>query len=64
MALNGSPYNANLLLESAGPYAWVMIGVEIVVWGFLALVLGGKVVNRIEVSTPEMASSDKITPQT
>jgi len=64
MALNGSPYNANLLLESAGPYAWVMIGVEIVVWGFLAIILGGKVVNRIEVSTPEMASSDKITPQT
>ena len=64
MALNGSPYNANLLLESAGPYAWVMIGVEIVVWGFLAFVMGGKVVNRIEVSTPEMASSDKITPQT
>ena len=64
MALNGSPYNANLLLESAGPYAWVMIVVEIVVWGFLALVLGGKVVNRIEVSTPEIASSDKITPQT
>ena len=63
MALNGTPYDANLLLESAGPFAWIMIGIEIVVWGFLALVIGGKVVNRIQVPTQEIASSEQITPQ-
>ena len=60
---NGTPYDANLLLESAGPFAWIMIGIEIVVWGFLALVIGGKVVNRIQVPTQEIASSEQITPQ-
>ena len=63
MAFNGTPYDANLLLESAGPFAWIMIGIEIVVWGFLALVIGGKVVNRIQVPSQEIASSEQITPQ-
>ena len=40
-----------------------MIGIEIVVWGFLALVVGGKVVNRIQVPAQEIASSEQITPQ-
>ena len=64
MAFNGTPYDANLLLKSAGPFAWVMIGIEIVVWGFLALVIGGKVANRIQVSDQEITSSEQITPQT
>tara|TARA_B100000609_G_scaffold199089_1_gene200597 strand:- start:1002 stop:1298 length:297 start_codon:yes stop_codon:yes gene_type:complete len=64
MAFNGTPYDANLLLKSAGPFAWVMIGIEIVVWGFLALVIGGKVANRIQVSGQEITSSEQITPQT
>jgi NhaP-type Na+/H+ or K+/H+ antiporter len=63
MAFNGTPYDANLLLKSAGPFAWIMIGIEIVVWGFIALFVGGKVVNRIQVSTQEIASSEQITPQ-
>tara|TARA_B100000945_G_scaffold40664_2_gene27316 strand:+ start:1871 stop:2065 length:195 start_codon:yes stop_codon:yes gene_type:complete len=64
MAFNGSPYDANLLLKSAGPYAWIMIGIELVVWGFLVLVIGGKVVNRIQVPTQEITSSEQILPQT
>ena len=64
MAFNGSPYDANLLLESAGPYAWIVIGVEVIVWGFLAFVIGGKVVNRIQVPTQEITTSDQIAPQT
>tara|TARA_B100001540_G_C15271471_1_gene401686 strand:+ start:135 stop:329 length:195 start_codon:yes stop_codon:yes gene_type:complete len=64
MAFNGTPYDANLLLKSAGPFAWIMIGIEIVVWGFLALVIGGKVANRIQVSGKEITSSEQITPQT
>ena len=63
MAFYGTPYDANLLLESAVPFAWIMIGIEILVWGFLALVIGGIVANRIQVPTQEIASSEQITPQ-
>ena len=63
MAFNGTPYDANVLLKSAGPFAWIMIGIEIVVWGFLALVVGGKVANRLQVPAQEIASSEQITPQ-
>ena len=63
MAFNGTPYDANVLLKSAGPFAWIMIGIEIVVWGFLALLIGGKVANRLQVPAQEIASSEQITPQ-
>ncbi len=63
MAFNGTPYDVNVLLKSAGPFAWIMIGIEIVVWGFLALVVGGKVANRLQVPAQEIASSEQITPQ-
>ena len=63
MAFNGTPYDANVLLKSAGPFAWIMIGIEIVVWGFLALVIGGKVANRLQVPAQEITSSEQITPQ-
>ena len=63
MAFNGTPYDANVLLKSAGPFAWIIIGIEIVVWGFLALVIGGKVANRLQVPAQEIASSEQITPQ-
>jgi len=63
MALNGTPYEANQLLSSIGPYAWLIIGIEIVVWVFVAFSVGRKVVNRFQVSTHEIATSDQITPQ-
>ncbi len=56
MAFNGAPYDANMLLESAGPIAWALIFVEIVVWGFLAIAIGGKVANRVQNSSKETAS--------
>ena len=63
MAFNGSPYDANLLLDSVGPFAWVVIGFELLIWGFLALALGGKFVNRLNVSTKEINSQENISPQ-
>ena len=63
MALNGAPYEANQLLGSIGPYAWVIIGIEFAVWAFIALAVGRKVVNRFQISTHEIATSDQITPQ-
>ncbi len=64
LALNGEPYDANQLLKSAGPFAWIMIAIEVIVWGLLAFAISGKVANRIQVSTPEISSSDQIAPQT
>ena len=63
MALNGTPYEANQLLDSIGPYAWAIIGIEFVVWAFIAFAIGRKVVNRLQVPTHEIATSDQITPQ-
>ena len=63
MAFNGSPYDANILLDSVGPFAWVVIGFELLIWGFLALALGGKFVNRLNVSTNEINSQENISPQ-
>ena len=63
MAFNGTPYDANMLLNSIGPFAWVVIGIELLVWGFLVLALGGKFVNRFSVPTQEIASQENVSPQ-
>ena len=63
MAFNGTPYDSNMLLNSVGPFAWVVIGIELLVWGFLALALGGKFVNRFNVPTKEIASQENVSPQ-
>ena len=64
MALNGAPYEANQLLSSIGPFAWIIIAVEIVVWLFVAFAVGRRVINRLQVKTPEISPSEQITPQT
>ena len=63
MAFNGTPYDANILLNSVGPFAWILIGIELFVWGFLALALGGKFVNRFSVSTQEIPPQENVSPQ-
>lgn len=63
MAFNGAPYDANMLLNSVGPFAWVVIGFELLVWGFLAFAIGGKFVNRFNVQTQETASQENVSPQ-
>ena len=63
MAFNGVPYDANLMLAAVGPVAWVIIGLEIVAWIFIAIFLSGKVVNRLNVKPHETSNSDTITPQ-
>ena len=60
MAFNGQPYDANLMLESAGPFAWVLIAIELFVWAIVAIFFGGKVLNRVQVKGPEMTPADAI----
>lgn len=63
MAFNGAPYDANTLLNSVGPFAWVVIGIELFVWGFLVFALGGKFVNRLSVPTQEIPAQENVSPQ-
>jgi hypothetical protein len=64
IAFYGVPYDANIMLEAAGPLAWVLIGIELVVWVMIAIFVGGKVSNRFQVNRSETASTEAILPQT
>jgi hypothetical protein len=64
MAFNGVPYDANLLITAAGPFAWVLIGLEVVVWLVITILVTGKVTNRLSVKAHQIAPSDVISPQT
>ena len=63
MAFNGVPYDANLMLASIGPIAWIVIGLEVLAWVFIAVFFSGKVVNRLNVKHRETSTSDTISPQ-
>ena len=52
------------MLEAAGPFAWILIGIELIVWVMIAIFVGGKVSNRLQVKQSETTSSDVILPQT
>jgi hypothetical protein len=64
LAFNGVPYDANLLIKAAGPFAWVLIGLEVVVWLVITILVTGKVTNRLNVNAHQIAPSDVISPQT
>jgi len=64
MAINGAPYDANLLVAAAGPFAWVLIGMEVIVWAIIAIFITGKVTNRLNVKANEIVPSDVFSPQT
>lgn len=54
IAIYGLPYDANLMLASLGPFAWILIGIELLMWGVIALYFGAKIVKRftVELVTP------------
>ena len=60
MGFNGRPYDANLLLESIGPFAWIIITIELVVWTIVAIFLGGKIVNRVKINPSDMQVSESV----
>ena len=63
LAIYGTPYDVNMLLDAAGPFAWLLIGIEIVVWVVMAVFIGKKVSNRIQLKRPETPSIDISSPQ-
>ena len=60
MGFNGRPYDANLLLESIGPFAWIIITIELAVWTIVAIFLGGRIVNRVKINPSEMQVSESV----
>ena len=63
MAINGVPYDVDLLLAAAGTFAWIIIGLEIIVWLVIAILVSGKVANRLMTNGRESGLADTITPQ-
>ncbi len=63
LAFNGIPYDANLMISAAGPFAWLLIGIELAVWAVTAVLVSFKVTNRLKLKPREIASSEVISPQ-
>ncbi|MBT4066186.1 MAG: hypothetical protein HOE76_03105 [Euryarchaeota archaeon] len=63
LAINGVPYDTNIMLDAAGSFAWIIIGIELLVWGIIACLLIGKFLNRISNDGHEIVSTDTIAPQ-
>ncbi|RZD40526.1 MAG: hypothetical protein CXT71_00810 [Methanobacteriota archaeon] len=62
MAIYGIPYDANLMLASLGPYAWIMIGIELLIWGVIALSFVVKVAKRFGIELTKPPSSENALP--
>jgi len=58
MAIYGIPYDANLMLASLGPYAWIIIGIELLIWGVIALSIVVKVAKRFGIELTKTSSSE------
>ena len=63
LAFYGTPYDANLMLASLGPIAWGIVVIELLVWGFVAISVGGKLFKRVSGYGTETVLSETITPQ-
>ena len=46
LAINGKPYEASMVLDAMGPFAWLVIAIEVVVWITVAVFLSMKVSDR------------------
>jgi len=50
MAKYGIPYDANIILDSMGIFAWIVIGIEIVVWVSLLVLVAFKCQTVFQIS--------------
>jgi len=62
MAKYGIPYDANVILDSLGVFAWIVIGIEIIVWITLLGLLAFKFSDRFSNIDEKTTSSDTIQP--
>ena len=59
----GTPYDVDLLLESIGPYAWIIIGIEISIWNMISVYCSMKIVKRFGMEVEKTPSKDHSSPQ-
>jgi hypothetical protein len=59
----GVPYNVDLLLDSIGPYAWIIIGIELSIWIMILVYCVIKIVKRFGIGVEKTPSRDLSAPQ-
>ncbi len=57
MGFNGTPYSGIEMIQSLGPWYYVVVGFEILAWIFVGIHLSLKVIRNLQVkATPQTAS--------
>ena len=59
----GVPYNVDILLDSIGPYAWIIIGIELSIWIMILVYCVIKIVKRFGIGVEKTPSRDLSAPQ-
>ena len=53
MAVNGMPYGPEVLIAKLGVYYWIIAGIEVVIWGLVAILVYSKM-RKMKKSTPNL----------
>ena len=57
MGFNGTPYNGIEMIQSLGPWYFVLVALEILAWIFVAIHLSLKVIRNLQIKAmPQTAS--------
>ena len=62
LAIYGIPYDANIMLDSIGKFAWIIIGIEVVVWITLVAMMSLKISDRFGFSLQKSSPNEPILP--
>ena len=62
LGIYGTPYDANMILDSIGPFAWIIIAIEVCIWVTLAVLLILKFSDRYTNLQQKTASTEPILP--
>ncbi|MDP6870545.1 MAG: hypothetical protein QGI21_07235 [Candidatus Poseidoniaceae archaeon] len=63
LAMYGVPYDATIMIESAGTYAWILIVIELIIWVIIAIHIIGKLLKRLRIKGLKTPHNEFFTPQ-
>ena len=63
IGINGVPYDVDVMLDSIGPYAWLIISLEIMCWIMIGFHFVMKIVKRIGTDLEKTPSRESLVPQ-
>ena len=63
IAKYGVPYDVDIMLESIGPYAWIVISIELAIWTMISVYCVAKIVKRFGTGVEKTTSMDSSAPQ-